>query len=86
MLLCVAQGADAVLPTGGSILKIMFAFIIITDASSIVENLHQLGFEVPYFLVKYLGVAKDRLDDQVAKMLEIKETEILPKTVSAEEK
>ncbi len=74
-LLCVAKGIDLVFPTWDAVLKIMFAFIIITDSASIIENLHLLGFEVPYFFVRYLWIAKDRLDDRFADMLEIPEDE-----------
>lgn len=85
LLLYVARAVDSAIFTGEMILSIMLSFIILTDASSIIENLHQLGFEVPYSLVKYLGVARDRLDDKLAKMLEV-ETEEAPKdTVSKKE-
>jgi len=61
----------------------MLAFIILTDASSIIENLHQLGFEVPYFLVRYLGIARDRLDTKMGEMLDVKpmSAQELPDTI-----
>ncbi len=53
----------------------MFAFIILRDASSIIEKLHLLGFNVPFFLIKYLDVAQQRLDSQITKILETTEIE-----------
>lgn len=51
----------------------MFAFIFLRDASSILEKLHLLGHNVPYFLVKYLDVAQQRLDTQISKILDASE-------------
>lgn len=54
----------------------MFAFIILRDAASIIEKLHLIGYNVPFFLIKYLDVAQQRLDSQISKMLEMSDAGI----------
>lgn len=42
----------------------VFAFILITDSSSILENLEKLWYTTPIFLTKYLKKAKENLSDK----------------------
>lgn len=42
----------------------ILAFIIITDSSSILENLEKLWYTTPLFLRKYLKVAQKNLNDK----------------------
>ena len=42
----------------------IFAFILITDSSSILENLEKLGYHTPLFLRKYLKEAQKNLSDK----------------------
>lgn len=62
---------DLVFHTWEFMIWIMFSFIILTDSISIVENLHKLWFNTPYFLIKYMEAAQEKLSDKVWKILDI---------------
>ena len=53
-----------VLHLGNFFLSWIFAFILITDSSSILENLEKLGYHTPLFLRKYLKEAQKNLSDK----------------------
>lgn len=67
ILLAIWFSVDKALPFE-FVLSLMFSFIIITDASSILENLEQLWFRTPTFLRRILQIHKERFFmDQVEK-------------------
>jgi len=41
----------------------VFAFIVLTDAISILENLTELGYKTPVFLVGFLKVYKEKMEE-----------------------
>ena len=43
---------------------IMAAWIVITEAISIIENLSELGVNVPTWMAKLLRASKDKMDDK----------------------
>lgn len=48
----------------------VFAFILITDSSSTIENLDRLWYNTPLFLKKYLKTAQANLNDKYNKQWE----------------
>lgn len=78
-LLSVAVSIDKVLHTWEVLIWMMFSFIILTDSISIIDKLNKLWFDVPIFLIKYLWLAKDKLECKVWDILNLtdKEKEIL---------
>lgn len=76
VLILIGYGLDMVAHTGQTFMTFMFAFIILRDTSSMLEKLHLLGYNVPFFLIKYLDVAQKRFDSQIIRILE--NAEILP--------
>ncbi len=54
VFLFISMSLDVVLHTGAIIVSMMFAFIVLTDASSILSNLELLGYKTPIFLKKYI--------------------------------
>lgn len=73
VLILIGYGLDMVAHTGQTFMSFMLAFIILRDASSMIEKLHLLGYNVPFFLIKYLDVAQKRFDSQIARILETAE-------------
>lgn len=76
ILVLIGYGLDMVAHTGETFMTFMFAFIILRDTSSMLEKLHLLGYNVPFFLIKYLDVAQKRFDSQIIRILE--NTEMVP--------
>lgn len=72
-----------VLHLGNFFLAWIFAFIIITDSSSILENLEKLWYNTPIFLSKYLKVAQKNLEK---KYMWITVSEITPNETKNENK
>ena len=54
---------DQSLHTWSLFLWTVFAFIVLTDAISILENLTELGYKTPVFLVSFLKVYKNKMED-----------------------
>lgn len=54
---------DQALHTWSLFLWTVFAFIVLTDAISILENLTELGYKTPVFLVSFLKVYKKKMED-----------------------
>ncbi len=75
VLIYIGTGMDLISHTGDLCVNIMLASIFFRDASSIIEKLHLLGYNVPFFFVKYLDVAQQRLENQLSKMLKIDDEE-----------
>ena len=68
ILLYLWYSLDTVLPYDFA-LSLMFAFIVITDVSSILENLEDIWVEVPSFLRRALSIHKHKIfTDQVRKI------------------
>lgn len=65
----IGVGLDRVFFSGSMFLSFFFAYILVTDAISVLENLDQLGFDVPVFFVKFLRVRKERLYERFLKGL-----------------
>lgn len=62
---------DKVLHTGEFIIGILFTFIILRDVNSILLKIHLLWFYVPMFLIKYIWIARTRLEDKVSVFLNL---------------
>ena len=72
ILLYLWSSLDAVLPSmpmNMTFIWLMFWFIAVTEISSILENLEDLGFEVPSFLRRVLSIHREKFfTDQVKKI------------------
>lgn len=51
----------------------MFASIFLRDAASVIENLHILGYDVPYAFVKYMAVAQKNVERKFREALGVSE-------------
>jgi len=71
ILLIIAMWLDRTLHTWELMIWIMFTYIILTDSSSIIENLHSLWFNVPIFFIKYINLAQSKLEDKVCVILDV---------------
>lgn len=65
MVVAVSLGESLAL--GNLFLSWIFAFIIVTDSSSILENLEELWYKTPMALRKYLKVVEKQLEDKLKK-------------------
>jgi len=61
VFLFIASSVDLVI-NAGITLRLMSAFIIITDSISILENFEELGYNTPMFLKKRLKVYKRKIE------------------------
>lgn len=78
-LVFLGAALDRALHTGQVITHLMFAYIIVTDSISILENLHLMGFNVPDGLVKFLRVSQTRInkkfEESSAELIKEKKTD-----------
>lgn len=81
----IGVGLDKVFFSGSMFLSFFFAYILVTDTISVLENLDQLGFDVPVFFVKFLRVRKERLYERFMKGLTDDEIKLIRKFESRKE-
>ena len=54
---------DQALHTWSLFLWTVFAFIVLTDAISILENLTELGYKTPVFIVRFLEAYRNKMEE-----------------------
>lgn len=77
VFILIGAGLDIILKTGMMFTNFFFAYMFITDAISILENLEEFGFNVPIFFVKFLQVRRQKLMDAFDQTLTPAERSIL---------
>jgi len=61
VFLIIGRGMDIMLMTNTFFLSLFFVFIFLTDSISVLENLRELGFDVPVQVVDYLKKYLDKI-------------------------
>lgn len=61
VFLIIGRGMDIMLMTNTFFLSLFFSFIFLTDSISVLENLRELGFDVPVQVVEYLKKYLDKI-------------------------
>lgn len=58
---------DEWLHTGNFLLSTMFSFIVLSETTSILENLEVLWYKTPMFLKKHLRIHREKIDEELKK-------------------